>query len=125
MGSVKVKLEGVKAFQKAIDKAAKMTAVKQVVRLNGAEMQRQAMELCPVGTPESTGIPGYKGGTLRRSIQLSFEEEGKTAVVEPTAHYAGYVEYGTRYMENRPFLRPAYFRQRDIFKSDLKKLGLE
>lgn len=55
----------------------------------------------PVGTPESTGIPNYVGGTLRRNWQLGkIIAEGKRISVEilnPT-EYATEVEYGHRIM---------------------------
>ena len=55
----------------------------------------------PVGTPESTGIPNYVGGTLRRNWQLGkILVEGKKISVEilnPT-EYATEVEYGHRIM---------------------------
>ena len=42
--------------------------------------------------------------------------------MEPTAEYAAYVEYGTRYMNAQPYMRPSYTAQKEQFKSDLKKL---
>ena len=125
MGSVRVKVEGIPAFQKAIRDKAKMEAVKKVVKLNGSELQQTAMRNCNFkGHYEGKKfIPPT--GALKRSIMLSFEDQGKTAVIEPKVHYAGYVEFGTRFMEAQPYLRPAYNRQVQIFKEDLRKLGLE
>lgn len=34
----------------------------------GLKAEGYAKRLCPVGTVESTGIKGYRGGTLRNSI---------------------------------------------------------
>ena len=45
-----------------------------------------------------------------------------TAEVEPTADYAPYVEYGTRFMEAQPYLKPAFDDQKEKFKRDMKKL---
>ena len=61
-------------------------------------------------------------GTLKRSIGLEIRDGGLTAEVEPTAEYAAYVEYGTRYMSAQPYMRPSYTAQKEKFKSDLKKL---
>ena len=33
-----------------------------------------------------------------------------------------YVEFGTRFMDAQPFVRPAFKQQVPIFKSDMKKL---
>ena len=39
----------------------------------GLDAERWAKEKCPVGTPESTGVPGYIGGTLRNSIAFAVD----------------------------------------------------
>ena len=61
--------------------------------------------LCPVGTPESTGIPGYMGGTLRGSI--SHASETTAAHIGTDVEYAPYVELGTSKMDAQPYLKPA------------------
>ena len=99
-----------------------MDAVKTVVKRNGAQLQTKAQKNAPVGTPQSTGIPGYVGGTLKRSIGLDIIDGGMTAEVEPAADYAAYVEYGTRFMEAQPYLKPAYDEQKKKFVKDLNEL---
>ena len=44
-----------------------------------------------------------------------------TARVAPTAEYSEYVEYGTRFMESQPYMRPAFGEQKQQFKSDMQK----
>jgi len=51
-----------------------------------------AYNVCPVRT-----------GYLRSTIQ--FFVQGLRGVLEATAHYAGFVEFGTRRMAARPFIR--------------------
>ena len=118
----KIKLEGMEKLQVKLKKNVQMSKVKQIVKDNGAALQEAAQRKAPVGTPQSTGIPGYVGGTLKRSIGLEIRDGGLTAEVEPTAEYAAYVEYGTRYMNAQPYMRPYYTAQKEKFKSDLKKL---
>ncbi len=118
----KIKLEGMEKLQVKLKKNVQMSKVKQIVKDNGAALQEAAQRKAPVGTPQSTGIPGYVGGTLKRSIGLEIRDGGLTAEVEPTAEYAAYVEYGTRYMNAQPYMRPSYTAQKEKFKSDLKKL---
>lgn len=118
----KIKLEGMEKLQVKLKKNVQMSKVKQIVKDNGAALQEAAQRKAPVGTPQSTGIPGYVGGTLKRSIGLEIRDGGLTAEVEPTAEYAAYVEYGTRYMNTQPYMRPSYTAQKEKFKSDLKKL---
>ena len=118
----KIKLEGMEKLQVKLKKNVQMSDVKRVVKANGAALQEAAQRKAPVGTPQSTGIPGYVGGTLKRSIVLEIRDGGLTAEVEPTADYAAYVEYGTRYMNAQPYMRPSYNQQKEKFKSDMKKL---
>lgn len=117
-----IKIIGMEKLQKKLKKNVQMAEVKRVVRHNGAEMQEKAQRNAPVGTPGSTGIPGYVGGTLKRSIGIDITDGGMTAEVEPTADYAPYVELGTRFMEAQPYLKPAFEEQREKFKKDMKKL---
>jgi hypothetical protein len=60
--------------------------------------QATAKRLCPVDT-----------GRLRSSIawRLETDARGLHAVVGTGVTYAAYVEFGTRYMRARPYLRPA------------------
>ena len=118
----KIKLEGMEKFQVKLKKNVQMSDVKRVVKANGAALQEAAQRKAPVGTPQSTGIPGYVGGTLKRSIVLEIRDGGLTAEVEPTAEYATYFEHGTRFMNAQPYMRPSYNQQKEKFKSDMKKL---
>lgn len=82
----------------------------KVVKKNGAELQQKEMRTVPVDT-----------GNLKRSILLAVEDNGMTSTVEPTTNYAGYVEYGTRFMDAQPYVRPIYEQQKEIFMKDMKK----
>lgn len=46
-------------------------------------------------------------GTLRRSIHSVFSNGGLTGIVGPSVLYGKFVEFGTRRMGARPFMRPA------------------
>ena len=106
-----VKLNGINELRLALSGRENLDAVKTVVRKNGADMQRTAMRMVPVRT-----------GTLKRSIELSIEDGGLTARVRATAEYASYVEWGTRFMNAQPFIRPAFAQQAGKFKNDMNKL---
>lgn len=103
-------------------------AIQNALRRISGKMEKYAKARRVVGTPESTGKPGYIGGTLRNSIKGSVD--GNTAVVGTNVHYAPYVELGTGpnytpppdwiefnaergkgvgkgYVTARPFIRPA------------------
>lgn len=46
-------------------------------------------------------------GTLRRSIHSVFENGGQRGLVGPSVLYGKFVEFGTRRMGARPYMRPA------------------
>lgn len=106
-----MKITGLKELQKGLVKSTNLNGVRRVVQQNGSELQRKAQTKAAVDT-----------GTMKRSIGLELSDGGLTATVEPTAEYAAYVEYGTRFMESAPYVRPAFREQKAQFKRDLEKL---
>lgn len=123
MRSTEINLIGFHKLQVKLKKNMNLSAVKSAVKKSGSEMQKKAQKNAPVGTPQSTGIPGYVGGTLKRNIGLKITDGGMTAEVESTAEYAGYQEYGTRFMTGKPHIRPAFNEQKEKFKQDMRKLA--
>ncbi len=110
--SVKVKFD-TRDFVAGLGKlsmSAKPTVIK-IVQSNASELQKKEKRDVPVDT-----------GFLKRSITLTTEDEGLTAIVEPTAHYASYVEYGTRFMAAQPYVRPNYYEQVKQFMKEMEKL---
>ena len=97
-------------------KEALDAAVERALVIIGMNAEKYAKALCPVGTPESTGKPGYIGGTLRNSITNQLEGDD-TVAIGSNVHYAPYVELGTRKMTARPYLRPAIEDHVDEFKN--------
>jgi HK97 gp10 family phage protein len=53
---------------------------------------------------------------------MDLSDGGLTGKVKPTADYAPYLEYGTRFQSAQPFMRPAFNKQKAQFKSDMDKL---
>jgi phage gpG-like protein len=107
----------------------------------GIKIEKYAKALCPVGTSESTGIKGYRGGTLRGSITHVVEENRLYAGSD--VEYAPYVELGTgpyftpppqwesfetpkgsgighRYVHARPYLRPAIEDHLELYRKIIK-----
>lgn len=105
--------KGTNELVAALNERADLDLVRQALTLNGAELQKKAQRKAPVKT-----------GYLRRSIGLSSDlaDRGLTVRVRAQADYAGYVEWGTRYMYAQPFMRPAYKEQKRQFKKDMKRL---
>lgn len=106
-----MKITGVEALEKELKKFANLDDVKNVVKMNGAEMQKSAMKKAPVDT-----------GFLKRWIVLDIEDDGYSARVESTAEYAKYQEYSTRFITGTPHIRPAFYEQEKKFVSDMKRL---
>lgn len=104
----------------------------------GDKAEEYAKKICPVGTVESTGIKGYRGGTLRDSITHTVD--GDTVAVGSNVEYAPYVELGTGphfepppdwetftskrgsgvgrgYVKPRRYLQPAIEEHKDEYKT--------
>lgn len=99
--------------------------VEKIVEDNARQIELESKRICPVGTPESTGIKGYIGGTLRQSIKaLKIDAKTYKIMANSTGYapYGIYVEHGTYKMKKQPFLFPSFFKQRSIFIDDLEDL---
>lgn len=125
--------------------AAADNAVDRALEIIGIKAEKYAKARCPVGTVESTGIKGYRGGTLRNSITHTVSDN--TLSVGTNVEYAPYVELGTGpyfqappaweqfnapkgkgvghgYVRPRPYLKPAIAdhinEYKDVIENELK-----
>lgn len=125
--------------------AAADNAVDQALEIIGIKAEKYAKARCPVGTVESTGIKGYRGGTLRNSITHMVNDN--TVSIGTNVEYAPYVELGTGpyfqappaweqfnapkgkgvghgYVRPRPYLKPAIAdhinEYKDVIENELK-----
>lgn len=110
-----IKVEGLEKLQKALKENVTMDDVKKVVRHHGSELQKKMQS-------KADFKKGYQTGTTKRSIGLEITDGGFQAEVEPKTEYSPYLEYGTRFMEAQPFVKPALEEQKAQFKSDMQKL---
>lgn len=110
-----IKVEGLDKLQKALKDNVTLDDVKRVVRQNGAELQKKMQN-------KADFKKGYQTGTTKRSIGLNMTDSGFTAEVEPTTEYSPYLEYGTRFMDAQPFVKPAFDEQKAQFQKDMQKL---
>lgn len=104
-------INGISQLEIALKKRMNLDGVKDVVKRNGAEMESKMKRKAAVDT-----------GFMRRSIKTTSEDGGFTSRTKPTAEYASYVEYGTRYQASQPFVRPSYYEQRNQFIKDMQDL---
>ena len=110
-----LKIEGLDKLEKRLKENVTMDDVKKVVRQNGGELQKKIQR-------NADFTQGYQTGTTKRSVGLEFKDGGFTAESGPETEYSPYLEYGTRFMEAQPFVRPALEEQAKQFQSDMKKL---
>ena len=111
----KITVDGLEELEKRLKENVTLNDVRRVVRQNGSELQRRMQG-------KADFKMGYQTGTTKRSIGLEITDSGMTADVGPETEYSPYLEYGTRFMEAQPFVRPALEEQAVQFKSDLQKL---
>mgnify|MGYP003300587616 CR=1 FL=1 len=110
-----IKVTGLDKLQKALKENVTMDDVKKVVKHNGSQLQKKMQS-------NADFVKGYQTGTTKRSIGLEIKDEGLTAEVAPTTEYSPYLEYGTRFMEAQPFVKPSHDEQKEKFKRDMQKL---
>ncbi|WP_276421535.1 HK97-gp10 family putative phage morphogenesis protein [Lactococcus garvieae] len=104
-------ITGTKVLNKKLRENISLSDLKSVIRMNTAELTREAQYESPIDT-----------STLERSINMHIEDEGMTGIVEPNTDYAGYVEFGTRFAAAQPYLGPAFKKQSKQFKKDLDRI---
>ncbi|HEC2198210.1 TPA: hypothetical protein R1960_001132 [Staphylococcus delphini] len=64
---------------------------------------------------------GYWTGNLASLIEAEEIGELHHRVIS-TAHYSGFLEFGTRYMEAAPFMFPTYQTLKESLRKDLNRL---
>jgi HK97 gp10 family phage protein len=106
-----VSIHGIKELEAKLKRNATLNDVKKIVKKNGTELNRNAAKKAPVDT-----------GFLRRSIIFELSDGGFTARSIAQAHYAPYLEYGTRFMSAQPFMYPSYLYQKVKFLAELERL---
>lgn len=112
-----IKIVGLQKLQKKLRNNVNMTKVRTTVQKNGDQLNDRMKE-----NTKTAFTKGYSQGDTAGSINTVITDGGMTAEVQPTTEYSGYVEYGTRFMEPEPFVKPAFDAQKEIFEKDMKKL---
>jgi len=110
-----VKVTGADALIKHLNRNATLDDVKKTVKLNGTELHRRMQR-------NATFTRGYQTGETKRTIEQQIIDDGLTAEVKPTTHYAPYLELGTRFMASQPFVKPSFAVQEKVFIKDMRRL---
>lgn len=125
--AIRVKVKGLKSLERRLKKNASLNDVKSVVSKHGSQMQQKMVQNADFhGHYEWKKGKGKKfvkpTGATRRSIHGEKIQGGFGYEAGPTTHYSPYLEFGTRFMEAQPFVKPSFDEQKGKFKKDLKKL---
>lgn len=108
-------ITGIRQLQGKLKRNASLQDIKNIIRLNGSELDRGMKR-------NANFVKGYSVGDTKRSINLSIRDNGFTAKVAPTTNYSPYLEYGTRYMSAQPFVYPSFTVQKVKFLNDLTRV---
>lgn len=106
-----LEFKGIDQLLRHLEKKMTMEDVKKVVTINTSEMANQMQRRAPVDT-----------GFMRRSVTMSIMSVGLVGMVTPTAEYAPYVNYGTRFQAAQPFVSNAFNYQKVKFIAEMRRL---
>ena len=122
MASTEIRITGDKKLLKKLSKNLDKTLAKNAVKKNGAQLEAKAKREAEKFKGHYEGKKFVKPtGRLKDSISVELTNDGMTAEVAPHTEYAAYVEFGTRFMDAQPYLKPAFDEQMKQFVKDLER----
>ena len=111
------KIEGLEELKAGLKGRMDLVPVENLVKKHGAQLPSRTQE-----NMRAAYVHGYSTGRTRRSVKPIFSDAGMTVSVGPTTDYFPYLEYGTRFMNAMPTLKPAFDVQSVMFINELKRL---
>lgn len=127
MASTEIRITGDKELLKKLSKNLDKTLVKNAVKRNGSQLETKAKREAEKFKGHYEWVKGQgkqfvrPTGHLKDSINTELTDGGMTAEVAPHTEYAAYVEFGTRFMDAQPYLKPAFDKQIKEFRKDLER----
>lgn len=123
MAKVKIDFSDLRKLEKSIRDSAKISQNEGVKAIANAVtlVHRESVNNTKAGVLYSDGV--YETGNLRRG--LTFKMLGKYAGqigVNQSVDYAKFVEFGTRNQRKKPYLYPAYERNKDKIREMFVKV---
>src|SRR5699024_11273271 len=97
--------------------------IKREVTRSGANLQREMMRKATFKGHYNGGRFIRPTGATKRSITLIKKDGGYTVVVKPETEYSPFLEYGTRYMSSKTFVRPSFLKQKKNYIEVIYKLN--
>lgn len=116
---MKIEIKADEALIKKLRKLQKIDFVKDKVKKHGSQLEETMKQLA---TPDVIYVQGYSRGDTKKSISINITDNGLTAEVGSGMEYTPYIEYGTRFMESEPVVRPALNKHARPFLEDIRKL---
>ena len=121
---VELEIEGFEAVTKrfhALEKGSQTRVLSPALKEGAKVVHKKSKELAPVGK-KIKGNKKYKPGRLKKSLKVKKGKRSRRFVAwyiqtgtrdklgiprDESSYYPMSLEYGTRYMKARPYLRPA------------------
>lgn len=116
---MEIKITADEALIKKLKRLGKIDFVKDKVKKHGGLLQETMKEMA---TPDVIYVKGYSIGDTKKSISVNITDNGLTAEVGSGMEYTPYIEYGSRFVEAEPVVRPAFNKHKDNFIEDIRKL---
>lgn len=112
-------LEEIVALLKELPRATEARVVNTALRLGGGVLRSAIRSRAPVGPREREALRYYisrrsgkkaarRYGKLKENIRVTKVGQGRYAVHVGKAFWGMFLEFGTRRMAARPFMRPAF-----------------
>lgn len=120
---MKIEVYGIEALLKKIEAMQKKPAeIKPIVKKHTSQLQTKAQRYAPVNKTDKA-----HAGYLKRNISIEIKDGGMTGEVKSEAINKGFTysyiqEYGGRLITAQPYMRPAFYEQKDLFVADLENL---
>lgn len=111
MADYDISFIGIDDLQHSLKAGQDLNDVKEVVKEDTAYMHREIARETPVDTT-----------FLRRSENISIEDNGLTGRVTATADYASYQEYGTRFIYGKFYMKKGNQKAGEKFLKDMEEL---
>nr|DAR72442.1 MAG TPA: type I neck protein [Caudoviricetes sp.] len=116
---MKIEITADESLIKKLRSLGKIDFVKDKVKKHGGLLEETMKEMA---TTDVIYVKGYSRGDTKKSISVNITDDGLTAEVGSGMKYTPYIEYGTRFMEPEPVVRPAFNKHKDKFIEDIRKL---
>lgn len=111
MNDYSLSINGLEELLSTVENVSKLDDVKSIVKNDTAYMANQIARETPV-----------KSGHLKRSETTAIKDGGFTGEVTANTNYAAYVEYGTRYMYGRFYMKKGLLSASKKFIDDMEAL---